>query len=100
MNKSKVINAKEILAKRYGKQGSKERETFTNTALSNYFGEILRDRRKKLKMSQEDLAQIVGKKRPYISRVENGEDVRISNLLLLSNALDLKLELSEMNHEG
>ena len=100
MNKSKVINAKEILSKRYGKQGSKKRETFTNTALSNYFGDILRDRRKKLKMSQEELAQIVGKKRPYISRVENGEDVRISNLLLLSNALDLKLELSEINHEG
>lgn len=96
---SKVINAKDLISKRYGQQGSKERETFTNTALSNYFGQILRDRRKKLKMSQKELAQIVGKKRPYISRVENGEDVRISNLLLLSNALDLKLELSEISQE-
>ena len=93
------INAKDLISKRYGQQGSKERETFTNTALSNYFGQILRDRRKKLKMSQKELAQIVGKKRPYISRVENGEDVRISNLLLLSNALDLKLELSEISQE-
>ena len=96
---SKVINTKDLISKRYGQQGSKERETFTNTALSNYFGQILRDRRKKLKMSQKELAQIVGKKRPYISRVENGEDVRISNLLLLSNALDLKLELSEISQE-
>ena len=96
---SKVINAKDLISKRYGQQGSKERETFTNTALSNYFGQILLDRRKKLKMSQKELAQIVGKKRPYISRVENGEDVRISNLLLLSNALDLKLELSEISQE-
>jgi transcriptional regulator with XRE-family HTH domain len=45
-------------------------------------------------MSQEKLAEAVGKKRPYISRIENGEDIRISNLLLVANALDLSLELT------
>jgi len=37
-------------------------------------------------MSQEDLAEKVGKKRPYISRVENGEDIRLSNFALLASA--------------
>jgi len=45
-------------------------------------------------MSQEKLAKAVGKKRPYISRIENGEDVRISNLILVANALNLKIQLT------
>ncbi len=48
-------------------------------------------------MSQEKLAEAVGKKRPYISRIENGEDVRISNLLLVATALDLSIQLTADN---
>jgi transcriptional regulator with XRE-family HTH domain len=44
-------------------------------------------------MSQESLAEKVGKKRPYISRIENGEDIRLSNFALLANALGLSIEL-------
>jgi ribosome-binding protein aMBF1 (putative translation factor) len=90
----KLHDASELISERYGKKGSTEREQFATEALSNYFGDILRSRRKQLKLSQEELAQRIGKHRPYISRIENGEDIRISNLLLLSNALELKLELS------
>ncbi len=45
-------------------------------------------------MSQEKLAEAVVTKRPCISRIENGEDIRISNLLLVANALDLSLQLT------
>ncbi len=89
----KTIKAKDLLEERYGKKGSESREKFREEAYSYYFGEILRNRRKELHMSQEKLAKAVGKKRPYISRIENGEDVRISNLLLVANALDLSIEL-------
>ena len=95
----KTHKARELLDKKYGKKGSQKRDEFTAKALSNYFGEIIRNQRKKLKLTQDELANLVGKKRPYISRVENGEDLRISNLLILSNALMLKLELVEVNHE-
>ena len=91
----KTIKAKNLLEERYGKKGSKSREKFREEAYSYYFGEIIRNRRKKLKMSQEKLAEAVGKKRPYISRIENGEDVRISNLLLVADALDLSVQLTE-----
>ena len=43
--------------------------------------------------SQEELAIKVGKKRPYISRVENGEDLRISNFIQIANVLGLNFEL-------
>lgn len=89
----KSINAKELIANRYGKKGSKEREEFREGAFSYYFGEIIKTRRKELHMSQENLAERVGKKRPYISRIENGEDIRLSNFALLANALGLSIEL-------
>ena len=90
----KTIKAKDLLAERYGMKGSESREKFREEAYSYYFGEIIKNRRKELNMSQEKLAQAVGKKRPYISRIENGEDIRISNLLLVANALDLSVQLT------
>jgi len=94
----KTYKAKDILTERYGKKGSVSREEFREIAYSYYFGEIIRNRRKELKMSQEKLAEVVGKKRPYISRIENGEDVRISNLLLVANALDLTVQLTNTSN--
>ncbi len=90
----KTIKAKDILAERYGKIGTESREKFRDEAYSYYFGEIIKSRRKELNMTQEKLAEVVGKKRPYISRIENGEDIRISNLLLVANALDLSVQLT------
>ncbi len=90
----KTMKAKDLLAERYGEIGSENRERFREQAYSYYFGEIIRSRRKELNMSQEKLAEVVGKKRPYISRIENGEDMRISNLLLVANALDLTIQLT------
>lgn len=91
----KTRNAKEIISERYGLEGTKEREKFREDAFSYYFGEIIKNRRKELKLSQEALAKIVGKKRPYISRIENGEDIRLSNFSLIANALGLTIELRE-----
>jgi ribosome-binding protein aMBF1 (putative translation factor) len=90
----KTYKANDILTERYGKKGSESREKFRKSAYSYYFGETIRNRRKELKMSQEKLAEVVGKKRTYISRIENGEDVRLSNLLLVANALDLTIQLT------
>lgn len=89
----KSINAKELIAKRFGEEGTKEREKFREEAFSFYFAEIIKSRRKELNLSQENLAKKVGKKRPYISRIENGEDIRLSNFALLANALGLSIEL-------
>lgn len=89
----KLINAKEIITERFGKKGSAEREKFREDAFSYYFGEIIKNRRKELHLSQKDLAEKIGKKRPYISRVENGEDIRLSNFALIAGALGLSIEL-------
>tara|TARA_B000000460_G_C21318906_1_gene307727 strand:+ start:339 stop:623 length:285 start_codon:yes stop_codon:yes gene_type:complete len=89
----KSMNANKILDERFGEKGTKEREQFRDKAFSYYFGEIIKNRRKELHMSQESLAEKIGKKRPYISRIENGEDIRLSNFALLANALGLSIQL-------
>lgn len=94
MNKKKTTSASTYLDNKYGIRGSKKREEFRDEAFSYYFGEILKARRNELKLSQEDLAKKVGKKRPYISRIENGEDLRMSNFILIATALGLNIELT------
>ena len=89
-----LINAKELIDKRYGKRGTESREKFREDAFSFYFGEIIKNRRKELKLSQNDLAELIGKKRPYISRIENGEDIRLSNFSLIANVLNLSIQLT------
>ena len=96
----KSINAKELLDSRYGKKGSQEREEFREGAFSYYFGEIIKNKRKELRMTQESLAEKVGKKRPYISRFENGEDIQLSNFALVANALGLSIKLTDDNTNG
>lgn len=91
---SKVIDGKDYLDEKIGKEGSIERENFKEEAYTYYLSEILKNRRKELRISQAELASKVGKKRPYISRVENGEDIKISNFLLIANALGLNIELN------
>ena len=90
----KSISAKKLLEQRFGAIGSKEREEFKEEAFSYYFGEIIKNKRKELNLSQEQLAEKIGKKRPYISRIENGEDIRLSNFALIANALNLSIQIS------
>jgi len=66
---------------------------FNEDAKKYYYSIILKDRRKQLKMTQKALAKKVGKKRNYISRVENGKDIKLSNLVKIADALDLPIEL-------
>ena len=90
----KFYNLEDILSEKYGVVGTASRTKFTEESFSVYFGEVIRLRRKELKLTQAELATLVGKKRPYISRIEKGEDIRISNFALLASALNLNLQLT------
>lgn len=93
LNTKNFTNAKDWLAKKYGKEGTESRMKFNEEAQNYYYSIILKNRRKELKMTQEALAKKVGKKRPYISRVENGEDIKLSNLITIARALGLSVEI-------
>jgi len=93
LDESKLTNYSEVLDKKYGKRGTKTREEFAEKAYAYYYGEILKERRKELKLSQSELAKKIGKARPYISQVENGRNLSLSNLVLIAKALGMSLEL-------
>jgi len=91
---SKLKTADELFDERYGKPGTLSRVAFEERALNWYYSEILRDRRKELKITQRQLADKVGKKREYIALLEKGEtDMQLSTFLNISQALGLKFAL-------
>ena len=93
IDESKLTNAESILTTKYGAPGTASRKAFEEKAQAYYYGVILRDRRKELKMTQVELAQKVGTARSYIARIEKGEtDIQLSSFLRIAHAL--KMEFS------
>jgi len=84
MNKENFKNATnfdELLEIKYGKIGSEKRDEFEEKAQYFVISEMLKDARKEAKMTQEQLAEKVGTKKSYISRLENGKcDIQLSTL--------------------
>jgi len=71
----------EILEIKYGKRGTEERETFHQKARDFAISEQLKDARKQAKITQQQLAEKIGTKKTYISRIENGRsDIQLSTL--------------------
>lgn len=66
----------------------------TSESRDNKFGKILRDSRRKLKLSMMDIAEAVGVSEGTVSRWECGKRTRISfrNMVLLSKKLNLSLD--------
>lgn len=88
---AKLSTASELFDMKYGKSGTEKREKFHEAAVSWYYGEILRNRRRELKLTQKDLADRVGVVRSYISRVENGaSDIQMSNFFRIAEALGIQ----------
>lgn len=71
----------ELLDVEYGKIGTKKRDHFEESAQYFVISEMLKEARRDAKMTQEQLAEKVGTKKSYISRLENGNcDIQLSTL--------------------
>lgn len=84
MDANKIRNAKnfdELLDIKYGKIGTEKRDEFEEKAQYFVISEMLKDARKEAHLTQEQLAEKVGTKKSYISRLENGKcDIQLSTL--------------------
>ncbi len=84
MSPDKIKNAKtfdELLDIKYGKIGTEKRDDFEEKAQYFVISEMLKEARKEANMTQEQLAEKVGTKKSYISRLENGKcDIQLSTL--------------------
>jgi len=84
MKNEEIKNAKsfdELLDIKYGKVGEKERDAFEERAQYFVISEMLKESRREAKITQEQLAEKIGTKKSYISRLENGKcDIQLSTL--------------------
>ncbi len=97
IDKNKLVlmeTAGEMLDKKYGKTGTPIRDEFEARARAWYYAEVLKDARKKAGITQQQLADRIGKKREYISLIEKGKtDMQLSTFLLMTEAVGLKVVL-------
>ena len=84
MKNEEIRNAKnfdELLDIKYGKIGTGKRDTLEEQAQYFVISEMLKEARKEAKITQEQLAEKIGTKKSYISRLENGKcDIQLSTL--------------------
>jgi ribosome-binding protein aMBF1 (putative translation factor) len=95
--KSKAITTfDEHLDKRYGEIGTSKRTDFEIKAKAFAIGEVIREERRLASMTQEQLADKIGAKKSFISRIESGKtDIQLSTLYrLLEFGLGKTVEVS------
>lgn len=96
-NKDKDISTwSEIKDRVYGEEGTERRDNLNREAESFRIGLLLKKARESRNMTQEELGQLVDKKRTYISRVENnGSNITLSTLYdIVEKGLGGKVNIS------
>ena len=72
----------DLIAEDFGKVGTPERDAFEMECDAFIIGEQLKDERLKAGLTQEELAEKIGTKKSFISRVEKGRaDIQLSTLV-------------------
>ncbi len=85
----------ELLNVEYGKIGSPERDLFEDEAQTFCLAECLKEERKKAGLTQEELAERIGTKKSYISRLEKGHaDVQLSTLFRIFKGLGKRISVT------
>jgi len=95
-NSKNIRTFEQHLTNQYGSRGSKKRTEFEIKAKAFLIGEIIKEERKNAQMTQEQLADKIGAKKSFISRIENGKtDIQLSTLYrLLEIGLGKKVEVT------
>jgi len=96
-NENKDISSwSEIKDRVYGKEGTERRDNLDREVESFRIGLLLKKARESRNMTQEELGQLVDKKRAYISRVENnGSNITLSTLFdIVEKGLGGKVNIS------
>ena len=76
-----ITTFEDHLTVQYGELGTKSRDAFEAKAKAFIIGEMLKEERLQANLTQEELAERIGAKKSYISRIENGKtDIQLSTL--------------------
>lgn len=88
---AKLTSFNDELDKRYGVIGTPSREKFDEEALTWFYGNLLRERRKELNLTQKQVAEKLGREQSYVARVENGKaDIQLSSFFRIAAILGIQ----------
>jgi HTH-type transcriptional regulator / antitoxin HipB len=83
---NKLTSLEEFIDHKMGKVGSETREQFENEYDTFKLGVLIQQAREKKGLTQEQLAQLAGTNKSYISKLErNLKDIRFSTLQRIIN---------------
>jgi ribosome-binding protein aMBF1 (putative translation factor) len=92
---AELPTTEDLLIRQYGAKGTPSRIEFESKSRAWYYAEILKQARRSAHISQQQLADKLGKKREYIAILEKGEtDMQLSTFIMISEALGLKFALT------
>lgn len=98
IDESKISKLKSFnthLDEKYGKPGTADRVEFNAKSIAYYYGEILREKRLMKNLTQQELADRIGRKRSYIGKIERGQtDMQLSSFIRIARELDIEIKLS------
>ena len=78
-----------------GKRGTPAREKFEYELRMDILGSMIKEARKRKKLSQEQLGALVGVQKAQISKIENNtKNFRLVTILPIMDALGMKVRLS------
>jgi DNA-binding XRE family transcriptional regulator len=91
-----ILSWAEIKDQVYGEKGTERRDNLERETEAFKIGLLLKKARESRHMTQEELGQIIDKKRTYISRVENdGSNITLSTLFeIVEKGLGGKVNIS------
>ena len=95
-NNNDISTWSQIKDQVYGEKGTERRDNLERESESFKIGLLLKKARESRHMTQEELGQIIDKKRTYISRVENnGSNITLSTLFdIVEKGLGGKVNIS------
>lgn len=95
MKRRYLTPIEDFIEEDFGKVGTPSREKFEMCCDAFMLGELLRAERQKAGLTQQQLADRIGTRRSYISRVENGHtDIQLSTLYKLFQGVGRKISVA------
>lgn len=95
MKELNLTPIEDFIEEDFGTEGTPTRMEFDSEVDAFILGELLKEERKKAGLTQEQLADKIGTKKSYISRVENGHaDIQISTLNKIFQGLGRRISLT------
>ena len=85
----------ELVNIEFGKPGTKARDDFDKETSAFCLAQTLREERLRAGLTQEQLAEKIGTKKTYISKLENGKaDIQLNTLFRIFEGLGRRVQLT------